>query len=128
MNLFRELFHVNYSYELVYLNFGYYMTFCLINFHFSAIIDPVDTYIEAGVATSLSCDVTGNDGTASYAWFKDGDDSTVLETSATYDITTPAYEQSGSYYCSVTMTVSSTANGPFNSASANLYVRGKNQS
>lgn len=108
------------------MNFGYCMTFCLINFHFSAIVDPVDTYIEAGVATSLSCDVTGNDGTASYAWFKAGN-STVLSTATTYDIADPAYEQSGSYYCAVTMTVSSTANGPFNSASANLYVRGKIQ-
>ena len=109
------------------MNFGYYMTFCLISFNFSAIVDPVDTYIEAGVATSLVCDVADNDGTATYAWFKVGN-STVLNTAATYSIADPAYEQSGSYYCAVTMTVSSTANGPFNSAYANLYVRGKLQS
>jgi hypothetical protein len=99
-----------------------------VNLSISAITSPVNTYIEAGSATSLVCAVAGSPGTATYAWYKVVDDgSTAVDgaTDATYTISTPATADNGGYYCQVTMTVSGVANGPFSSETATLYVRGK---
>jgi len=89
----------------------------------------VNTYIEAGSATSLECAVVDNSGAATYAWYKvvvGGTDTAVDgATDATYTISTPATADNGGYYCQVTMTVSGVANGPFSSETATLYVRGK---
>ena len=86
----------------------------------------MNTYIEAGSATSLVCAVAGSPGTATYAWYKVVDDgSTAVDgaTDATYTISTPATADNGVYYCQVIMTVSGVANGPFPSETATLYVR-----
>ena len=84
----------------------------------------MNTYTEAGSATSLECAVVDNSGVATYAWYKVGDDGAVDgATDATYTISTPASADNGAYYCKVTMTVSEVANGPFSSETATLYVR-----
>ena len=98
---------------------------------FSEITSPSDTYIEAGVATSLVCGVTGNDGTPSYVWYETGESTAVFtdtnnDATSTYNIGSPSESDTGSYYCVVTMTVDTVENGGFDSSEANLYVRGTN--
>ena len=85
-------------------------------------------YAVVGITTSLSCGVTGNTGTPSYVWYKQGEDTPVFTdpgtaTTSTYTINDPQFANDGAYYCKVAMKVGDFTNDGFDSETANLVMR-----
>ena len=93
---------------------------------------PEDVIVEAGNPVSLTCGVLENTGTPSFSWFKLGNDTSLYNSTgntttnnSTFRFTPESYENSGSYYCNVTVLFDGEDNGPFKSEESSLIVRGK---
>ena len=85
---------------------------------------------QVGVATSLTCGVTGNTGTPNYVWYKIGSDTPVYTdpgnaATSTYTIADPQLSDDGAYHCKVSMKVGDVTNDGFESGDAKLVVRRK---
>ena len=74
--------------------------------------------------------MTGNTGTPSYVWYKQGETDPVYTDPANgvtseYTVSDAQFENDGFYYCDVSMTVGDFVNDAFSSDPAELVARGK---
>ena len=85
---------------------------------------------QVGVATSLTCGVTGNTGSPNYVWYKIGSDTPVYTdpgnaATSTYTIADPQFSDDGAYKCTVAMKVGDFTNDAFESATTELIMKRK---
>ena len=81
-----------------------------------------------GVATSMTCGVTGNTGSPIYEWYKVGQDTPVYQdpgnaATSTYTINDPQFANDGAYKCKIAMKVGDFTNDAFDSATAELIMK-----
>merc|ERR1740124_1286296 len=87
-----------------------------VSYYVFDITSPNDGIVEAGNLVVLNCTVLENNGTPSFSWYKEGNstslhNSTENWTYSVFTFTADSYDDTGSYYCEVTMEFDGKTNG-----------------